>query len=147
MLCTSFVPLSDPSEVTDGELTALITISTRASLKRYHTYSLTLGVSPSQASDQPSSEEDQGFVGESYTYNLQRIGTAAEKQSVEKELNELRDRLSKVEGWKRRREEIEMELQRVLTGKGESLPPPPYSEPDEDRGFSASSMGGAEMHA
>lgn len=49
-----------------------------------------------------------------------RIGTATEKSGVEKELQELRDRLGRVEGWKRRREEIEEELGRVwVEGKEE----------------------------
>ena len=104
---------------------ALITISTRASLKRYHTYTLTLGLTPDSAS--PSSEEDAAIEGEGYTYTIQRIGTAAEKQSVEKELAELRERLSKVEEWKRRKDEIDAELKMVMTQSGE-LAPPPYAE-------------------
>lgn len=93
---------------------ALITISTRASLKRYHTYTLTLGV---------------GDHGDEWEF--QRIGTDSEKSSVEKELAELRERLAKVEAWKLRREEIEQELNRVWVEGGEGtdhgeLPPPPY---------------------
>lgn len=104
---------------------ALITISTRASLKRYHTYTLTLGLTPDTAS--PSSEEDAALEGENYTYSIQRIGTAAEKQSVEKELAELRERLSNVEEWKRRRDEIDTMLKMVMTRTGE-LAPPPYAD-------------------
>ncbi|KAI9663892.1 MAG: hypothetical protein M1821_007382 [Bathelium mastoideum] len=89
----------------------LITISTRASLKRYHTYTLTLGL---------------GDTGEDWEF--QRIGTAQEKSSVEKELQEIRDRLSKVEEWKRRREEIDCELAQVWVEGGEQLPPPLYGE-------------------
>jgi ATP-binding cassette subfamily D (ALD) long-chain fatty acid import protein len=99
--------------------TALITISTRASLKKYHAYTLTLG---------------SGEHGDEW--DLQRIGTEAEKMSVEKELVELRERLAKVEEWKRRRREIEDELNRVwVEGKeeeGRELAPPPYLERDED---------------
>lgn len=111
---------------------ALITISTRASLKRYHTYTLTLGLSPEQSSDLESSSEGPGLVGDSYTYRFQRIGTAAEKQSVEKELTELRERLSKVEEWTERRNEIAAELSHVFTSKGNILPPPPYTDGTED---------------
>ncbi|KAF1954510.1 peroxisomal ABC transporter-like protein [Byssothecium circinans] len=95
----------------------LITISTRASLKRYHTYTLTLG---------------QGAHGDEWEF--QRIGTESEKSSVEKELAELRDRLAKVEEWKLRKEEIEEELGRVWVAKegegegGEELGPPAYVE-------------------
>lgn len=92
-------------------LSALITISTRASLKRYHTYTLTLGM---------------GESGEEW--DLQRIGTESEKSSVEKELAELRDRLAKVEEWKQRRQEIEDELNKVWVEGGDTLPPPPYAE-------------------
>ncbi|KAK3069764.1 ATP-binding cassette long-chain fatty acid transporter pxa1 [Teratosphaeriaceae sp. CCFEE 6253] len=75
---------------------ALITISTRASLKRYHSYTLTLGLGE-----------------EANEYEFLRIGTASEKDSVEKELQELRERLSQVESWKQRRREIEEELGQV----------------------------------
>ena len=90
---------------------ALITISTRASLKRYHTYTLTLG---------------SGETGEEWEF--QRIGTESEKSSVEKELHELRERLAKVEEWKKRRQEIDDELNKVWIESGEELPPPAYSK-------------------
>ena len=77
---------------------ALITISTRASLKRYHSYTLSLGLGP-----------------DANEYEFLRIGTASEKDSVEKELYELRERLSQVEEWKQRRAEIDEELSRVWT--------------------------------
>lgn len=94
----------------------LITISTRASLKRYHTYTLTLGL---------------GENGDEWEY--QRIGTESEKSSVEKELAELRDRLAQVEEWKKRRQEIDEELGKVWTSEGEELPPPPqYSEKHQE---------------
>ena len=94
-----------------NSLPALITISTRASLKRYHDYTLTLGL---------------GESGEEWEF--QRIGTASEKSSVEKELAELRERLAKVEEWKRRRTEIEEELNKVWVEGGDSLGPPAYME-------------------
>ncbi|KAF2201636.1 hypothetical protein GQ43DRAFT_371011 [Delitschia confertaspora ATCC 74209] len=95
----------------------LITISTRASLKRYHTYTLTLGL---------------GENGEEWEF--QRIGTESEKSSVEKELHELRERLKKVEEWKRRKQEIEDELNEVWVDGGEHLAPPPYIEGEGDVG-------------
>jgi ATP-binding cassette subfamily D (ALD) long-chain fatty acid import protein len=88
---------------------ALITISTRASLKRYHTFTLTLGL---------------GDNGDEW--DIQRIGTESEKLSVEKELAELRERLAKVEEWTSRRDEIDEELKRVWVGEGETLEPPAY---------------------
>lgn len=88
----------------------LITVSTRASLKKYHTFNLILG------------QGDNG--GE---WELERIGTEREKMQVEKELQDLRERLEKVNEWKERREEIERELAAVWTDKGEALPPPSYT--------------------
>ncbi|KAH7138596.1 ABC transporter transmembrane region 2-domain-containing protein [Dendryphion nanum] len=92
----------------------LITISTRASLKRYHTYTLTLGM---------------GDNGDEW--EIQRIGTESEKSSVEKELAELRERLAKVEEWKTRRQEIEEELNRVWVEGGDELSPPAYAESED----------------
>ncbi|KAK1072944.1 ATP-binding cassette long-chain fatty acid transporter pxa1 [Friedmanniomyces endolithicus] len=83
-------------ETAKGKGITLITISTRASLKRYHSYTLTLGLG-----------------GEANEYEFLRIGTASEKDSVGKELQELRERLSQVEQWKLRRGEIEEELANV----------------------------------
>jgi ATP-binding cassette subfamily D (ALD) long-chain fatty acid import protein len=88
----------------------LITISTRASLKKYHTFQLTLGL---------------GIEGDEWEFT--RIGTEKEKMGVEKELQELRKRLDNVEDWKRRRGEIESELHKVWVAEGE-LAPPPYQE-------------------
>jgi ATP-binding cassette subfamily D (ALD) long-chain fatty acid import protein len=86
----------------------LITISTRASLKKYHTLSLTLGLGP-----------------DGMGWEIDRIGTDKEKMGVEKELQELRKRLDNVEAWKRRRQEIDEELRKVFVEDGE-LEPPPY---------------------
>jgi ATP-binding cassette subfamily D (ALD) long-chain fatty acid import protein len=90
----------------------LITISTRASLKKYHTYNLSLGL---------------GAEGE--VWELERIGTEKEKLGVEKELQELRKRLDKVDEWKQRRDDIDNELQKVWASGGEGeIAPPPYQE-------------------
>jgi ATP-binding cassette subfamily D (ALD) long-chain fatty acid import protein len=90
----------------------LITISTRASLKKYHTFNLALGL---------------GDNGDEWEF--ERIGTEREKMQVERELQELRERLSQVEQWKQRREEIEKELAQVWTEKSDApLDPPPYVE-------------------
>ncbi|CAK7235457.1 ATP-binding cassette long-chain fatty acid transporter pxa1 [Sporothrix curviconia] len=93
----------------------LITISTRASLKKYHTFNLILGM---------------GEAGDEWTF--ERIGTEREKQNVERELHELRERLAQVESWRARRAEIEKELAQVWVEGGEApLPPPPYTEKEE----------------
>ena len=97
---------------TDHDVTALITISTRASLKRYHSFTLTLGL---------------GDSGEEWEF--QRIGTQAEKSSVEKELKELRERLANVDQWTKRRQAIDDELNKVwVEGSGEELAPPAYGQ-------------------
>ncbi|KAI2638559.1 ABC transporter transmembrane region 2-domain-containing protein [Xylaria nigripes] len=94
----------------------LVTISTRASLKKYHTYNLVLGL---------------GDNGDEWEF--ERIGTEREKMHVERELQELRDRLSQVEQWKQRRDEIEKELAQVWTEKNDSpLDPPAYLETSEE---------------
>ncbi|XXH05692.1 hypothetical protein Hte_012127 [Hypoxylon texense] len=93
----------------------LITISTRASLKKYHTFNLILGM---------------GESGDEWEF--ERIGTEREKMQVERELQELHERLSQVEQWKQRREEIEKELAQVwVEGDASSLDPPPYVESAE----------------
>ncbi|GKU00851.1 peroxisomal abc transporter [Fusarium langsethiae] len=89
----------------------LITISTRASLKKYHKYNLVLGM---------------GDRGDEWEF--ERIGTEREKMQVEKELQELRERLAQVEEWKKRRDEIETELSAVWTDQGEVLEAPTYAE-------------------
>jgi hypothetical protein len=99
---------------------ALITISTRASLKRYHSYSLTLG---------------QGDEGDEWSF--QQIGTTAEKDNVEKELADLRERLAKVEEWKKRRQDIDDELNKVWVSTGEELAPPAYVEKDDAKTISS----------
>ncbi|RMY29338.1 hypothetical protein D0866_08766 [Hortaea werneckii] len=82
----------------------LITISTRASLKRYHGFLLSLGLG----------EEGEGF-------EFVRIGTQREVEGVEAELRELRERLGEVEGWRARRREIEGELERVWVKRAEGV--------------------------
>ena len=63
---------------------------------------------------------------------MEQIGTEQEKQQVEKELAELRERLSQVETWAKRREEIERELNDVLVDGGDILEPPPYAKQAEE---------------
>jgi ATP-binding cassette subfamily D (ALD) long-chain fatty acid import protein len=87
----------------------LITISTRASLKRYHTYNLTLGL---------------GEDGTGWEYD--RIGTEKEKMGVEKELLELKEKLTKVQEWEKRKAEIEEQLGKVWVEGADVLDPPSY---------------------
>ncbi|KAL4989509.1 ABC transporter transmembrane region 2-domain-containing protein [Aspergillus falconensis] len=99
-------------EQAKGRGITVITISTRASLKKYHTFNLTIGA---------------GSDGEQWQFEM--IGTAKEKLGVEKELQEIRKRLDKVDEWKNRRQEIEDELQKVWVDRGE-LAPPAYEHPN-----------------
>lgn len=96
----------------------LLTISTRVSLKRYHTWNLDLG---------------QGNEGDEWTFD--RIGTEEEKEGVERELENLRQKLARKGEWERRRLEIDQELKQVYAskvgGEGEVmevLPPPEYTQ-------------------
>ncbi|KAF2483421.1 putative ABC transporter [Neohortaea acidophila] len=102
-------------ETCKGVGITLITISTRASLKRYHDFTLTLGLGDDASG-----------------YEFQRIGTQSERESVEAEVRELRDRLAHVEEWKRRRDEIDEELKQVWTvEKEEEAPEEPESNATE----------------
>jgi ATP-binding cassette subfamily D (ALD) long-chain fatty acid import protein len=85
----------------------LITISTRASLKKYHTFNLTLGL---------------GEDGMGWEY--ERVGSAQQKMNVERELRELRERLAQVPELEKRREEIARELGKVWVQGGEELDVP-----------------------
>jgi len=67
-----------------------------------------------------------GEQGDEWTF--ERIGTEREKMHVERELQELRERLAKVEEWKARRDEIEDELAKVWVEGGDQLSPPAYEE-------------------
>ena len=89
----------------------LITISTRASLKRYHTFNLTLGL---------------GEDGTGWEY--ERIGTEKEKMGVEKELLELKEKLTKVDEWEKRKAEIEEQLGKVWVEGADVLDPPSYND-------------------
>ena len=99
----------------------LITITTRASLRKYHTYNLILGLGE-----------------EGYDWEMMKIGTDQEKMGVERELKELREKLAMVERWRRRKEEIDEELGKVLiANSGESgasgkLEAPAYTEREEE---------------
>lgn len=73
-------------------------------MKKYHTFNLILGI---------------GDHGDEWAF--ERIGTEREKMHVEKELQELRERLAQVDEWKMRRAEIEAELNQVWTEGGEVL--------------------------
>lgn len=92
----------------------LITISTRASLKRYHTFNLTLGL---------------GEDGSQWEW--ERIGTEEEKMGVERELADLRERLSKVKDWEARKATIEGELEKVWVEGGEELEKPDFLLEDQ----------------
>lgn len=89
----------------------LITISTRASLRKYHTYNLVLGLGE-----------------EGYDWEMVKVGTEEEKVGVEKELKELRAKLAMVGEWERRKAEIDAELGKVMVKGGEELKAPDYVE-------------------
>lgn len=59
-------------------------------------------------------------------WDFQRIGTESEKSSVEKELHDLREQLAQVEEWKKRKIEIDAELNKVWVDGGDELDVPAY---------------------
>lgn len=106
----------------------LITISTRASLKRHHAYHLSLGGDVTVNDDDDDEEDDGGLTA----WTFDRIGSAEERFGVEKELVELRRRLDLASGWEARRKEVVQELERVWVrgddGLESELKPPIYGE-------------------
>ncbi|KAL8822428.1 MAG: hypothetical protein Q9191_006838, partial [Dirinaria sp. TL-2023a] len=91
----------------------LIVISTRVSLKRYCKWSLTLhgiGAQQQQQGSEYGDGHDDEEEDEQPEWGFERIGTVEERGGVEKELGELREILANVDGWRRRRVEIEREL-------------------------------------
>lgn len=78
-------------------------------------------------------------------WEFERIGTEREKMHVERELQELRERLAKVEEWKIRRDEIEKELAQVWVEGGETLQPPAYTENEGAQGTSANEQGNVDV--
>ncbi|KAI6251420.1 Peroxisomal long-chain fatty acid import protein 2 [Erysiphe necator] len=88
----------------------LITISTRASLKKYHRYNLSLGM---------------GDDGNEWEF--EKIGTEKEKLEVERELKELTECLDKVPDWLNRKIEIEKELSKVWIEGGVELEESTYT--------------------
>lgn len=109
----------------------LVVISTRVSLKRYCRFSLTLLGGGSGDGEEGSGHEDEGEEGGEQEWSFERIGTEEERGGVEREVGELKEILGKVEGWRRRREEIERELGRVWIqgeekGEGSVLEKPGY---------------------
>ena len=107
----------------------LVTISTRASLKRHHAFHLSLG------RDVTANDEDDEDDGASTAWAFGRIGSAEDRVGVEKELAELRRRLDLASGWEARRREVVQELERVWVkgdgGAERELKPPIYGD---DRG-------------
>jgi ATP-binding cassette subfamily D (ALD) long-chain fatty acid import protein len=78
-------------------------------------------------------------------WQFERIGTEREKMQVEKEVQELKERLAQVDEWKRRREEIEQELAAVWTDKGEALAAPAYTTQEQQQRQEVESVGDADV--
>jgi ATP-binding cassette, subfamily D (ALD), peroxisomal long-chain fatty acid import protein len=82
---------------------ALVTISHRPTLLKYHQHQLRLGTG-----------ED------GYGWELHRLGSAQGRMTIEKEIAELEELMGQVDKWKSRREEIETALTKVVSfGEGE----------------------------
>ena len=92
---------------------SLVVISTRVSLKRYCKWSLTLYGVGGGDGDEGGDEGGDGDGEEEEEWSFERIGTEEERGGVERELEGLREVLGKMDGWRKRREEIENELGQV----------------------------------
>jgi ATP-binding cassette subfamily D (ALD) long-chain fatty acid import protein len=79
---------------------ALVTISHRPTLLKYHQYQLRLGTG------------DEG-----YGWELQQLSSAQGRMTIEKEIAELEEMMKEVDGWKARREEIETALTKAVSFK------------------------------
>jgi ATP-binding cassette, subfamily D (ALD), peroxisomal long-chain fatty acid import protein len=77
---------------------ALVTISHRPTLLKYHQNQLRLGTG-----------ED------GYGWELQQLSSAQGRMTIEKEISELEELMTQVDGWKTRREEIETALTKVVS--------------------------------
>jgi len=76
----------------------LVTISHRPTLLKYHQHQLRLGTG-----------ED------GYGWELQRLGSAQGRMTIEKEIAEMEKLMAQVDRWKSRREEIEAALTKVVS--------------------------------
>lgn len=71
-------------------------------------------------------------------WEFERIGTEREKMQVEREIHDIRDRLAKVDEWKKRHADIERELASVWVEGGEApLAGPSYAATTSDDGGAA----------
>ena len=109
----------------------VVVVSTRVSLKRYCDWNLTLGIEedklPGLQEDDEGDEFDSEEEPELPGWNFERIGTEEERVGVEREVLALKEKLEKVEGWRRRKEEIEEQLGQVwVQGEAGELEAPGY---------------------
>ena len=75
-----------------------MTISHRPTLLKYHLYQLRLGTG------------DEG-----YGWEMQQLSSAQGRMTIEKEIAELEEMLTAVDGWKARRDEIDNALTKVVS--------------------------------
>ncbi|KAL8720523.1 MAG: hypothetical protein Q9181_007898 [Wetmoreana brouardii] len=116
----------------------VVVISTRVSLKRYCNYNLRLGIEHEGNEDEDHEQVedyDSDINEEMLDWSFERIGTKEERVGVEREIQALREKLDKVEGWRRRKEEIENELGRVWVEGEAELQAPEYLAAEEDEGI------------
>ncbi len=113
----------------------VVVVSTRVSLKRYCDWNLTLGVEEEKLAELDDDEEDRDFNSEEEPelpgWEFERIGTEEERVGVEREIQALREKLEKVDEWRRRKEEIEKQLGQVwVQDETEELEAPGHLDED-----------------
>lgn len=113
----------------------LVVVSTRVSLKRYCDWNLTLGLedevdeAEEERQEYDSEDDDGDHLPE---WSFERVGTEEERVGVEREVQALREKLGKVEEWRRRKEEIEKDLARVwVAGEEQELQAPAYLDGED----------------
>lgn len=111
----------------------VVIVSTRASLKRYCDWNLTLGVEEDKLAEGEGEEDDEGQDYDSDEeaelpgWEFERIGTEEERVGVEREVQALKEKLAKVDEWRQRKEEIETQLGQVwVQGETKELEAPGY---------------------
>ncbi|KAL8688814.1 MAG: hypothetical protein Q9218_005365 [Villophora microphyllina] len=111
----------------------VVIVSTRVSLKRYCDYNLTLGLEPENEDNDEEREYDSEEAEELPGWTFERVGTREERVGVEREIQALKEKLEKVEGWRKRKEEIDKELRKVWVDGEEELQAPDYLAGEEEQ--------------
>ena len=110
----------------------LVTISTRVSLEKYHDWNLRLGLEPEE-SQEALEYDSQMSEQELPSWEYEKVGMQKDEAERGKEIENLKDMMKQVEGWRRRKEEIERELAQVWEEGGKEVEAPAYVTGEGER--------------